>query len=57
MEWYVPLEKRGERREREGFSGTRSREGTSETWTALRAMLGEREKEKERDFGNGGLGL
>jgi hypothetical protein len=33
------LEKRVEQREREAFSGTWSRLGTSETWTALRAII------------------
>lgn len=34
----IPLGKREEQRAREAFSVTRSREGTSVTWTALRAI-------------------
>lgn len=34
----IPVEKREEKRVREAFSVTWSRDGTSETWTALRAI-------------------
>jgi len=42
------LGKREEQRAREAFSGTWSREGTSVTWTALRAIWLEKERERGR---------